>query len=127
MANSMQLNLPPTEVHSLDRPRSMPVQSVDRSQDWAEIPGIALAKSGVSRKAAAADMEIDPSLLSAQLAGTKHLSWLRIGKLGPDFWREMVDLICAFHGISVGVSLQDQEDMRIGRLMREIVQRSAAR
>lgn len=120
--SSLQLNLPPTEVQSLDRPRSSPVQSMDRER-WAQLPGIALAKAGIARKAAAADMELDPSLLTAQLAGKKHLSWLRIGSLPPEFWRELILLIVEFHAITVGGTQQDQEDAAVGRLVREAVSR----
>ncbi len=126
MRPTVQLNLPPTEVHTLDRPRSTAVQSVDRDR-WMTLPGIGLAKAGIQRKAAAADMELDPSLLTAQLAGKKHLSWLRMGRLPREFWVELVTLICEFHDITIGQSVQERTDCEIGRLVREAVTRSLAR
>lgn len=122
MGSSVQLNLPPTEVHSMDRERSTAVQSMDQER-WAQIPGIALAKAGIQRKAAAADMELDPSLLTAQLAGKKHLSWLRMGNLPPAFWRELILQIAEFHNITVSGTQQDAEDAAVGRMVREVVGR----
>ena len=120
MTRTVQQNLPPMEVQTLDRPRSSAVQPMDR---WSELPGIALGRAGISRKAAAVDMALDPSLLSAQLAGKKHLSWLRLGSLPPAFWQELILLIIEFHGLTVGGTRQDQEDCAIGRLVREAVTR----
>lgn len=120
MSRSVQLNLPPTEVQTLDRSRSSAVQSMDQ---WAQLPGIALAKAGIQRKAAAADMGLDPSLLTAQLAGKKHLSWLRLGSLPPAFWQELILLLVEFHGLTIGASARDLDDAAIGRCVREAVSR----
>jgi hypothetical protein len=123
MSRSMQLNLPPTEVHSLDQSRSSAVQPMDLDR-WVSLPGLALAKAGIQRKAAAADMGLDPSLLTAQLTGRKHLSWLRLGSLPPEFWHELVLLIVEFHGLTIGAASQrDIEDAAIGRCVRDAVSR----
>jgi hypothetical protein len=123
---SVQLNLPPVQVHTLDRPRSTAVHSLDCDR-WATLPGIGLAKAGIQRKAAAADMELDPSLLTAQLTGKKHLSWLRMGLLPREFWIELVTLICEFHEISFGQTPQERVDIEIGRAFRESVMKVAQR
>ena len=124
--SSLQLNLPPTEVHTVDRQRSTAVQPMDRER-WAQIPGIALAKAGIQRKAAAADMELDPSLLTAQLSGKKHLSWLRMGMLPPAFWRELILLICDFYDIALAGTEQDRRDLETGRALRNVVERAVGR
>lgn len=126
MSRSVQLNLPPTEVQTMDRRQSTAVQSMD-CERWAQLPGIALAKAGIPRKAAAADMELDPSLLTAQLSGKKHLSWFRMGMLPREFWQELVLAIIEFHELAIGGSQRDVEDAAIGRLVREAVQRAVAR
>lgn len=83
-----------------------------------------MGRAGLSAKAMAGTMGVTEQQLSDQLNGRAnyHLSFWRMQALGPDFWRELVELICEFHGISVGLSAQDEEDRRIGKAYRELQQ-----
>jgi len=122
-----QLNLPPSPLETL---RSGSQPAVKSLRTWQENVRRAMGRAGLSAKAMAAEMGTSESQLSDQLHGRPncHLSLWRMFNLPPEFWQEMVILILDFHGLSApGLSAVDQEDMRIGRLMREIVQRSAAR
>jgi hypothetical protein len=125
MKRSLQGALGPMGVRPVDATTSTTVNDVDRSREWLGLVPRALGKAGVSHKRAAADMEIDAGLLSAQLSGSpgKHLSWLRMGALPPTFWRELILLIVDFHDITIGPSQQDADDAAIGRLVREVVTR----
>lgn len=112
-------------VTKVDGTPSSTVTKVDRSRDWLQLVSRALGKSGLSHKAAAAEMDIDRGLLSAQLTGVpgKHLSWSRMGALPPEFWRELILLVLDFHDITIGTTQKDAEDAAIGRLVREAVGR----
>lgn len=125
MSPSMQRTLGPMEVRPVDGGPSTTVNAVDRMREWIGLVPRALGKSGVSHKTAAADMAIDPGLLSAQLGGAagKHLSFGRMGSLPPAFWRELIFLIAEFHEIPIGGTQQDAEDAAIGRCVREAVSR----
>jgi len=123
MKPNLQGALGPMEVITVDRPKSTTVNPVDRERKWLGLVAQAFAKAGLTHKAAAYAMDIDTGQLSAQLSGvpSKHLSFRKLGLLGPDFWQEMVDLICEFHELPArGASPQDIEDMRIGRAYREL-------
>ena len=133
MPRTLQPTLGPMEViavdqaqSTVDQARSTTVNTVDRERDWLALVPRALGKAGVSHKAAASDLEIDRGLLSAQLSGApnKHLSWRRMWKLSPEFWAEIIPLICDFHGITINGTRQDAEDAAIGRLVREAVSRA---
>jgi hypothetical protein len=125
MRKRIQRTLGPMEVIAVDGGPSTTVNGVDRSAEWRGLVPRALGKAGVSHKAAAVDMAIDPGLLSAQLSGVpgKHLSWLRMGSLPPAFWRELIVLIAEFHDITIGTTPRDTADAAVGRLVREIVGR----
>jgi hypothetical protein len=140
MGNSLQRNLPPMEVPSLERPQSTtvqsvdrgpsnPVHSVDRQDDWNQLPGQALGKAGISRKFAAGEMTIDASLLSAQLQGRKHLPWQRLYCLGREFAFALVTEIIRFYDFDLGFALseQDRRDLELGRTLREALTRRLAR
>lgn len=133
MPRSVQLNLPATEVEHLNRERLTTVDELNRERDWLAMVATSRSRIGMKQQTAAAAMGgISVQLYSAQETGAegKHLSFRRMWALGPEFWREMLDLICEFHGISVGLSAQDEEDRRIGRAFREVqamVQRSLGR
>lgn len=133
MRPTVQRNLPPMEVPSMDRsrtsmdqPRSSAVQDVDRSGEWNELPGRALGKSGISRKAAAIESSCDPSLLSARLAGKKHLPWTQLGAFGAEFARELVLLIIDFYDLQIGMTEQDRRDCELGRTVRQALERRLA-
>lgn len=125
MTRTIQRTLGPMEVMAVDAAPSTTVNRVDRVREWIGLVPRALGKAGVSHKAAAAEMEIDPGLLSAQLGGAagKHLSFGRMGSLPPEFWRELIVLIADFHNITIGGTQQDAEDAAIGRCVREAVKR----
>lgn len=125
MSGSIQRALGPMEVIAVDGAPSTTVNAVDRGREWLGLVARALGKAGVSHKAAAADLAIDPGLFSAQLAGAegKHLSFGRMRNLSPAFWRELIVLIADFHGLPLGSTQQDVEDAAIGRLVREAVTR----
>jgi hypothetical protein len=123
MSHSLPLRIDSREVRAVDRPQSTTVNAVDRTMEWLGLVARAFGRSGLTHKAAAITMEIDPAQLSAQLAGVpqKHLSFGRLSKLGPDFWREMVELICEFHGIEPpGMTSDDMEALRIGKAQIEL-------
>lgn len=126
MQKHSQQYLPPMEVESL----RTPVRSgADSLRTWRELVRRALGKAGISSKTAAGEMGITEQQLSDQLNGREryHLSFWRMLHLGPEFWKEMIDLICEFHEIPRGVSQRDQERMRIGALVEEVVQRAVPR
>jgi hypothetical protein len=95
--------------------------------DWRLLVARALGRAGISQKAAAADLGLTPQALSRQLAGMEHLSFWRMYALSPEFWRELVALICEFHDIAIGQTVQDRTDAEIGRLVREAVTKAVAR
>jgi hypothetical protein len=115
------------EVRPLDGAPSTTVKRNDR--DWLGLVTRAFGRAGISHKVAAAEMEIDPGLLSAQLSGApgKHLSWLRMGKLPPEFWQELLTLLCEYHEICIGQSIQERTDAEIGKLIREAVGKVVAK
>lgn len=125
MKSMLQRALGPMEVIAVDGAPSTTVNGVDRGREWLGLVARALGKAGVSHKAAAADLEIDPGLFSAQLSGAegKHLSFGRMRNLPPAFWRELIVLVADFHEIPIGGTQQDTEDAAIGRLVREAVTR----
>ena len=138
MGAMKQRSLGPMEVRAVDGPRSTSVKSVDpgqltptnavdrdRERHWLSLVVRAFAKAGLTHKAAAITMETDAGLLSAQLSGVpnKHLSFRKMHRLGPEFWRELILLILDFHQITVGASQRDQDDAAIGRAIREVVAR----
>lgn len=125
MGSRVQLHLPPTEVTSVDRRNratSTAVNADDR--DWLELVPRALGKAGISHKVAAAEMAIDPGLLSAQLGGApgKHLSWLRMGKLPQAFWNELIPMLAEWHDLSFGTNERAREDAVLGAKARELFQ-----
>jgi hypothetical protein len=95
--------------------------------DWRALVGQAIGRAGFSHKEIAATLDITQSAFSKQLSGLEHLSFWRMFSLPPEFWQEMVTLICEFHGLQIGMTQQDQEDMAAGRAFREAVQRVRAR
>jgi hypothetical protein len=95
--------------------------------EWRGLVARALGRAGISQKAAAVDLEITPQALSKQLAGAEHLSFWRMHRLPPEFWREVLALICEYHDITVGHSHQERADVEIGKLVREVVLRAVAR
>jgi hypothetical protein len=126
MPISKQGALGPLEVIPVDGPTSTTVKNRDR--EWLGLISRAFGRAGISHKAAAAEMEIDPGLLSAQLSGApgKHLSWLRLGKLPPEFWQEVILLMCEYHEITIGQTVQERTDMEVGKLFREALQKASA-
>jgi hypothetical protein len=132
MSKSMQLNLPPVQLQKMTggfAPEAKPDVTLRQSVKWNEIPETAFDCARLQRKSTAADLRKSHSWFCRALKGLEKLGWADLGVIdSKEFWAEMVDLILDFHGLSApGLSAQDQEDMRVGRLMREIVQRSAAR
>lgn len=124
MPNHSQQYLPPMEVESL---RTAVRSGADSLRTWRELVRRALGKAGISAKAAAGEMGITEQQLSDQLNGREkyHLSFWRMQALGPDFWREMVDLILEFHGLPApGLTAQDEEYRRIGKAYCELQQQA---
>src|ERR687895_551846 len=80
MSRSVQPSLGPMEVTPVDPGRSTTVNEVDREREWLGLVPRAFGKSGLTHKAAAAELEIDRGQLAAQLAGVpnKHLSFRRM-------------------------------------------------
>ena len=114
-----------TEVGTLDRAQSSTVNGHDREREWLGLVPVAFGRSGLTHKAAAAELEMDPGLLSRQLAGVPnaHLSFRRMWKLPPEFWQAMATAIAEFYGFPIGMTQQDAEDIAVGRLIREVAHR----
>lgn len=94
-------------------------------QDWLALFDLARGKAGMSQKSAASDMGITAQQLSTQMSGREgeHVSFTRMRNLPPEFWRELILLIADFHHITIGGTQQDAEDVKLGRLVREVVTR----
>lgn len=125
MLRSVSTAAASTEVTSLDD-RSQPKSTgIDREREWLGLVAIAFGRSGLTHKAAAAELEMDPGLLSRQLSGVAnaHLSFRRMWKLPPEFWQAMAVAIAEFYGMPSGMAQQDAEDIAVGRMFREAVQR----
>lgn len=129
---SVQPTLGPMEMKRVHRERSTvnrqrltPVNEVDRDREWLGLFPRALGKAGISMTAAAGTMLIGLPQLSAQCQplDDKHLSFRRMRRLPPEFWRELIVLIAEFHDITIGGTQQDAEDARVGALLREAVKR----
>jgi hypothetical protein len=92
-----------------------------------------MGRANLSSKVMAAEMGISESQLSDQLNGRMncHLSLWRMFSLPPEFWQEMVDLICEFHNLPPrGLTAQDEEYRRIGKAFCDVhamAQRSVGR
>jgi hypothetical protein len=101
------------------------VNEVDRDREWLALFPLAVAKAGLSMTQAAGKMLIGLPQLSTQCSPEedKHLSFRRMRRLPPEFWRELILLIVDFHDITIGSSQQDADDAAIGRLVREVVTR----
>lgn len=114
-----------TTVNKVDSLQSTTDNKVDRDMEWVGLASRALGKSGYTQKTAGGALDVDKSLLSAQLncAPNRHLSFRKMWRLGPEFWRELILLILEFHDITIGSTQQDQEDAAVGRLVREVVTR----
>lgn len=127
-SRTSQQNLPPMEVTVRDADRSRAVTSDDRDGDWLALVPRAMGKCGLSHKAMAIDLEIDRGLLSAQLLGApnKHLSFRRMWRLSPEFWRELILLIIDFYGLAIAATEQERRDAELGRTVREALERRLA-
>jgi hypothetical protein len=115
---SRQLNLPPTPLNRVGHTSPTHPKSLG---DWRAMVSRAFAAAGLTQKEAAGLLDVTQSALSKQLAGLEHLSFWRMFSLPPEVWKELVDAICAMHGIQPpGVSQEDQELIRIGRAQVEL-------
>lgn len=124
-----QPTLGPMEVKTVNRERLTPVNSDNREREWLGLIGRAAGKALLSHDQLAGCLGISAPHLSAQLSAveSKHFSYRRMWKLPPEFWGELVTLICEFHDITIGQSVQERTDGEIGRLVREAVQKAVAR
>ena len=89
--------------------------------DLASAISIALDRAGISHKAAALTMGIDPAQWSRQLHGDGHISFQRLQKLSAEFWREFLPLLAS--PLQLTMSHQDFADfamLRIAALVQEI-------
>lgn len=99
--------VPSTTVHS-DAPLS--------EIDVASIVTLALARSGMSNKAAAAAMKLDTAQWSRQLHGNDaHVSLQRLVKLPAAFWLELIPMLAAPLGFVV--AHPDMAQVTLGRVM----------
>jgi hypothetical protein len=115
-----QLNLAPMAVEPL---RTATHRGAESLRTWREMVRRALGRAGISAKVAAGEMGITEQQLSDQLNGREkyHLSFWRMHALPPEFWREMVEAICHFHGIEPpGMSADDMEALKIGKAQIEL-------
>lgn len=130
MTRTVQIALPPMEVKGVDSAVPTTANAVDTERRWLRLVPAALGKIGLNHDGARRTMDVDAGVFSAQLnaAPNRHLSFRKMVHLGPEFWAEMIDLILDFHGLTPrGLSAQDAEDMKLGRMFRQMVQRSASR
>jgi hypothetical protein len=89
--------------------------------DLASAISIALDRAGISHKAAALTMGIDPAQWSRQLHGDGHISFQRLQKLSAEFWREFLPLLAS--PLQLTMSHQDLADfamLKIAALVQEI-------
>src|SRR5690349_14940187 len=89
--------------------------------DLASAISIALDRAGISHKAAALTMGIDPAQWSRQLHGDGHISFQRLQKLSAEFWREFLPLLAS--PLQLTMSHQDFADfamLKIAALVQEI-------
>jgi hypothetical protein len=96
--------------------------------EWRALVPRALARAGISQKAAASDLGITQSQLSRQLTSPngEHLSFWRMASLPDAFWHELWLLMSEQRGLSVGLTEQDRRDLELGRAIRESVERRLA-
>jgi hypothetical protein len=94
---------------------------------WRALVCRALGRAGVSQKRAASDLGITEGQLSRQLSGAEHLSFWRMRSLPPEFWQELLTLLCEYHEICIGQSIQERTDAEIGKLIREAVGKVVAK
>jgi hypothetical protein len=123
MDTSKQLRMPPMEVKAVGRPVPTADNSVDTERSWLRLVSRALGKCHRNQEDARRTMDVDPGTFSAQLncVPNRHLSFRKMVHLGPDFWREMVELICEFHGLQPpGMTADDMEALRIGKAQIEL-------
>lgn len=127
--NSMQLNLPPAELEKVQKPTDRCLKSL---QAWKDLFVRATQRAGLSQKATASALGISEQQYSNQLAydgdaRRDHISFWRMHKLPPEFWREVIALMCEYHEIVVGHTVQERTDCEIGKLIREAVGKVIAR
>ena len=61
---------------------------------------VALARAGISQKAAALEMDINEGQFTRQLRGQEHLSWQRLFRLSDAFWLELVFVVAEMRGVA---------------------------
>lgn len=123
------------EVKPLDLPligatpnRQETVKPLDG--DWL-LPLIGKALDAVmQRKEAALTMGLDAGQMTRQLTGDGHLSARRLGMLGEDFWRALVDQLSEYYGwddeaaqLERALEVQRAASAQIERLTRKMVAR----
>lgn len=124
MSPTVQRNLPPMEVTTLE---SRPSTALNSIEGWRALVGRALGRAGLSQKHAAADIGLNEAQFSRQLAGIENLSFWKMHALPPEFWQELVLLIVDFHGLALGGTEQDRRDVELGRTIRDAITRSLSR
>lgn len=109
------------ELQRVESPSSTALKSLE---DWRALVGRALGRIGWSQKRAAIEIGIPETQFSRQLAGTENLSFWKMRTLPPEFWRELIVLVCEFHDITIGQSTQERIDAENGKLLRELMART---
>lgn len=100
-----------------------PSETVRTIVKWQEIPAVAFERARIRPKEIAGIFQKSASWVSRALRGLERLGWSDdlANVQDKQFWSEVVEMICAFHGIEPpGVSAQDLEFMRIGRAACEL-------
>lgn len=121
MSRTIQAPLPPMPLPNRSRTEAASETPRKSLKDWQELPARALGRAGVSNKAAALSMGKSESWLSRALRGLEKLGWSDIGQLDdPAFWAELLQLMAAFHDVSLGNNEQAQKDCELGRKVREV-------
>lgn len=118
--NSMQLNLPVMPLDKVENHVSTPLKSLE---GWRALVTLSIARIGWSQKRTALELGIPESQFSRQLSGVEHLSFWRMGSLPPEFWQELIVLVCDFHEIAVTGCQAERQNAELGRLFREAVER----
>jgi hypothetical protein len=120
--------VPRNKVTESFAPEAKPNVTARHSVKWEEIPEIAFDRARLERKRVADEIGKSNSWFCRALKGVEKFGWIDLGAIkDKEFWREMVELICEFHGLQPpGMTADDMEALRIGKqqieLHRRIVQ-----
>jgi hypothetical protein len=114
--------VPRNKVTEAFAPEANPSVTARQSVKWEEIPEIAFDRARLERKRVADEIGKSNSWFCRALKGVQKLGWIDLGAIkDKEFWREMVEMICAAQGIEPpGMTADDMEALRIGKAQIEL-------